>query len=113
MGGLAVAAAVIAVLAWLVLPAIYRDELRKRREWRPAGYSAEHGPDWWSRPLPSIALHQNVRVIDAPPAAELVSMVDPRIVRTSRHLSAPVVKRKAVERIRRIEKRRPRVRGAA
>ena len=100
---------------------IASDEKAKRREWRPAGYSAETGPDWWHRPLPPIALAQAVRSIDAPPAAELVSLADPRVIRTNRHLDAPkngfgtAPKRARVERIRRIEKKRKAAgqRGAA
>lgn len=110
-----------------VIVLILRDEAAKRREWRPAGYTP--GPtdrravvsDWWNRPLPSIALAQTVRPIDAPPAAELVSVADPRIVRTNRHLSAPTngvgsaPRRARAERVRRVTKARKaaRSRGAA
>lgn len=119
------AAICITVLTFLALGAlvmflILRDEAAKRAEWRPDGYRP--GPadskavvsDWWANALPPIALAQNVRSIDAPPAAELVSVADPRVIRTNRHLSAPAAKRKPVERVRRVEKKRPRAaRGAA
>lgn len=75
----------------LGLPAallVVRDEKAKRREWRPAGYTSDSGPDWWTRPLPAIGLAQSVRSIDAPPAAELVSLADPRVIKSTRYLSA-------------------------
>ena len=119
-GGIAVVVVALAVLGYFVLGAIARDEQRKRAEWRPDGYRP--GPadskavvsDWWASALPPIALAQNVRSIDAPPAAEMVSVADPRVIRTNRHLSAPATKRMPVERVRRVEKKRPRgARGAA
>ena len=121
----------ITVLAFLALGvpvtfAIMRDERAKRREWRPNGYRAGVDStatvgDWWPRPLPAVGLRQTVRVIGTPPAAELVSVADPRLVRTSRHLGAPTngvgsaPKRARAERARRIAKKRKaaRSRGAA
>lgn len=97
---------------------ILRDEQRRRREWRPDGYSAQRGADWWLRPLPSIGLRNSVRDIDTPPSAELISISDPRIVRGNR-LGAPTngggSAPKRAQRVRRIEKKRKaaRARGAA
>lgn len=119
MIGTAILCTILLAAGIAVLRAVLRDEKAKRAEWRPEGYrrGPEHSravvSDWWHRKLPPVALWQSVRVLGTPPAAELVSVNDPRIIRTNRHLSAPAIgagsapkRRSRRERVRRIEKAR-------
>lgn len=112
MSALTITCIVLALATGLALVgrAVWAEEQRRRREWRPDGAGS-----WWHRPLPSVALAQSVRVIDARPPAELVTIADVRIVgdsagaRTDGVRSAP----KRAQRVRRVNAKRKQARGAA
>jgi len=77
-----VAAVIVASSASAI--ALGVNKRRKQRAWRPAGYSAEIGPDWWMRPLHPIAIRQSVVLAGDRSPVTMLKERDPRVVTGSR-----------------------------